>query len=136
MKKLTVEANIESLNEVIGFINAELECNNCPPELVSNINLAVEEIFVNIANYAYIPSTGSASISVDSIGEEVVIKFEDTGKQYNPLEHPPPNLEKPLMEREIGGLGIFLVKKFMDKVEYVRIDNKNVLTITKKLNDS
>jgi anti-sigma regulatory factor (Ser/Thr protein kinase) len=131
MRELTVAANIESLYEVMDFINGELERNNCAPELQDNINLAVEEVFTNIANHAYQPASGSAVISI-AVGTEVVIRFEDTGKPYNPLEYPEPDFDMPLEEREIGGLGIFLVKKIMDKIDYERIDNKNVLTVTKK----
>ena len=133
MNALTVEASIENLCEVIDFINAELGNAHCPPELRDQIDLAVEEIFVNIANYAYTPANGNATISI-AVGKEAVIQFEDTGKPYNPLAHPSPDLDKPLMEREIGGLGIFFVKKIMDSVDYERIGNKNVLTLSKKLN--
>jgi len=132
MKELIVEAKIERINEVFDFINAELEHHTCPPELQSNINIAAEEIFTNIANYAYPSAKGNAVISI-TVGEEAVIRFEDTGKPYNPLEHPAPDLDKPLMERKIGGLGIFLVKNLMDKVEYVRMDDKNLLVLTKKI---
>jgi len=133
MKALTVEASIGNLCEVIDFVSAELESAHCPPKLRDQIHLAVEEIFVNIANYAYTPANGNATISI-AVEKEAVIQFEDTGKPYNPLEHPPPDLDKPLMEREIGGLGVFFVKKIMDQVDYMRIDNKNVLAISKKLN--
>ena len=132
VKELTVEANIQSLDKVIDFVNEELERNTCSSELLSNIILAVEEVFVNIANYAYTPSSGSVVLSIDA-GEEAVIRFEDTGKPYNPLDHPAPDIHKPLMERDIGGLGIFLVKTLMDKVDYMRVGNKNVLVMTKRL---
>ena len=132
MKELTVTASLEKLHEVINFINAELERQGCPLELQNKIDLAVEEIFVNIANYAYTPASGSVTISIAAC-EEIVITFEDTGKFFNPLEQPDPDLEKPLMEREIGGLGIFFVKKTMDKIDYKRVDDKNVLILTKSL---
>jgi len=132
MKELIVEASIESLEEVMDFINNELERKTCSSELLGNIILAVEEIFVNIASYAYQSPGGRATVSI-AAGEEAVIRFEDTGKPYNPLDHPDPDVTKPLMERDIGGLGIFLVKTIMDKVDYMRIDNKNVLVMTKKL---
>ena len=134
MKELIVEANIKNLDEVIDFFYGELERNACPSELLNNIVLAVEEVFVNIVNYAYQPSSGSVALSID-VGREAVLRFEDIGKPYNPLDHPDPDLNKPLMEREIGGLGIFLVKTIMDKVDYMRIDNKNVLVMTKKLSE-
>ena len=132
MKELTIAASIENLDGVIDFVNTELERNGCPLELTNQIDLAVEEIFVNIANYAYTPAVGSVVIRI-AIEEGVIIKFEDTGKFFNPLEQPDPDLDKPLMEREIGGLGIFFVKKTMDSMDYMRVDNKNVLTITKKI---
>ena len=132
MKSLVVEASIENLNGVIDFINSELERHNCPPNIQSDINLAAEEIFTNIANYAYQPASGSAAISIAVGKEEAVVRFEDTGKIYNPLEHPKPAMEKPLMERDVGGLGVFLVKKIMDKVDYERIENRNVLVLTKR----
>ena len=132
MKELIVEANIESLHEVIDFVRKDI--HHCSPELLDDINLAVEEIFVNISSYAYQPACGNVVVSI-AVGKEVVIRFEDTGSPYNPLEHPDPDLEKPLMEREIGGLGVFLVKKMMDRVEYTRMDGKNVLVVTKRLTE-
>ena len=132
MKKLIVIASIENLDDVIDFVNTELERKSCPPNLLNQIDLAVEEIFVNIANYAYAPTSGCVTISI-AVEEDAVVRFEDTGRFFNPLEHPEPDLDKPLMEREIGGLGIVFVKKTMDNVDYMRIDDKNVLTITKKM---
>ena len=132
MKELVVEARLECLNDVISFVNEELERNHCPPEPQGSIVLAVEEIFVNIAHYAYQPGSGSAAINI-TVSEEAVIKFEDTGRAYNPLERPDPDVNLPIMEREIGGLGIFIVKTIMDKVDYMRQDNKNVLILTKKI---
>ena len=132
MKELVVTARIDNLHEVTDFVNAELERHHCPQELQNKIDLAVEEIFVNIANYAYTPSSGWAAVSID-VDEDAVIRFEDVGKFYNPLEHPEPDFDKPLKERKIGGLGVFFVKKMMDKIEYERVDNKNVLVITKKI---
>ena len=132
MKELIVEANIENIYEVMDFIRKGVARHHCPPEWLDNINLAVEEILTNIANYAYQPASGNVVVSME-IGQEMMIRFEDTGSPYNPLEHPDPDLEKPLMEHEIGGLGVFLVKKIMDEIEYTRIDGKNVLVVTKRL---
>ena len=135
MQELIVEANYESLHKVINFVDEELVRSRCTPQLQGNIHLAVEEIFTNIAKYAYHPASGRVSVSI-AVADEVLIRFEDTGKPYNPMEHPEPDLDKPLMEREIGGLGVFLVKKMMDKIDYIRLDNKNVLTMAKKVNSS
>jgi len=129
-KKLEITANIDNLNKALDFINTELELHECPLDIREKIEVAVEEIFVNIANYAYSPYSGKASVSV-SVTDKITIRFEDAGKPYNPLEAVEPDLDKPLMERDIGGLGVFLVKKLMDKVEYTRIDNKNILVMTK-----
>jgi sigma-B regulation protein RsbU (phosphoserine phosphatase) len=127
-KKLEVEADIENLDAVLDFINAELL--NCPQELRNDIDVAVEEIFVNIANYAYKPDKGDVAVYI-STRQKISIKFEDKGRAYNPLEQDEPDLDKPLMERKIGGLGVFLVKKLMDDIEYARIENKNILIMTK-----
>ena len=132
MKELTVEASIGNLNDALDFVNGELELHNCSPELRNQIDIAMEEIFMNIARYAYKPADGYVRICI-FVGEEIVVTFEDTGKPFNPVEQAEPDLNKPVMERKIGGLGIFLVKQLMDKVAYTRVDNKNVLTITKEI---
>jgi len=132
MKKLEIEASLENLNQALAFVNTELEQHECPQDIQGKIEIAVEEIFVNIANYAYSPDIGNAVIYI-SVTDKIVIRFEDTGKPYNPLEKPEPDLDKPLIERDIGGLGVFLVKKLMDNVEYERVGNRNALVMTKKL---
>ena len=131
-KKITVKAAIDNLRTAIDFLNAELERHKCPPDLQSQIDVAAEEIFTNIANYSYRPGGGDITIGV-SAGDEAVIRFEDAGRSYNPLEQASPDLDKPLPERDIGGLGVFLVRQLMDEVEYKRVDNKNVLVMKKKL---
>jgi anti-sigma regulatory factor (Ser/Thr protein kinase) len=131
-KELRIEARVDRLDEVLNFINSELERRACPPEPQDEINCAAEEIFVNIAKYAYTPAAGTALVSIDA-GDDFVIRFEDSGRPFNPLESPAPDLDKPLMERKIGGLGIYLVKKLMDTVNYTRVDGKNVLVMSKKI---
>ena len=132
LKKLKVEASIERLDEVIDFVNAELESNMCPPDIQNQIDVAVDEIFTNIASYAYTSKKGNAEISI-AARDEILLIFEDSGIPYNPLEHVPPDLDKPLIERDMGGLGIFLTKQFMDKVDYTRLNDKNILTMYKKI---
>ena len=131
-KRLNIQAAAENLDNVIGFVNSSFVGLNCPAKLRNEIDIAVEELFINIVNYAYTPELGSVSVYV-SVKDKITIKFEDTGKPYNPLEQPEPDLEGPPASREIGGLGVFFVKKIMDKVEYARVDNKNILEITKAL---
>jgi len=129
-KKLEAEADIENLNTVLDFINSELPSYS--PSLRNHIEVAVEEIFVNISNYAYKPDKGEVTIYI-STGQKISIKFEDNGREYNPIEQEEPDLDKPLMEREIGGLGVLLVKKLMDDIEYMRVENKNILILTKNI---
>jgi sigma-B regulation protein RsbU (phosphoserine phosphatase) len=135
VKKLEIGASLENLNKLLEFVNTGLEEHECPPNVQGEIDIAVEEIFVNIATYAYKPNMGNAVISI-SIADKVVLKFEDSGKPYNPLEQAGPDLDRPAMERELGGLGVFLVLKLMDNVEYSRVENKNVLLISKALKNS
>ena len=99
------------------------------------VELAVEEIFVNIANYAYHPELGEAEVDVDAGGDPptVTIRFLDHGKPFNPLEREDVDVTAAAESRSIGGLGILLVKKSMDDVEYSYEDGKNILTIRKKL---
>jgi sigma-B regulation protein RsbU (phosphoserine phosphatase) len=132
VKKIKLQAKIENLSRVINFVNTELEKNNCKPDKHDMIDVAVEEIFVNIANYAYEPGTGDVTMFV-SVTDKAEIRFEDKGKYYNPIECADPNLDTDLSHREIGGLGVYLVKKLVDSIEYSRIDGKNILTITKNL---
>jgi anti-sigma regulatory factor (Ser/Thr protein kinase) len=132
VKKLEIKASLGNLNKALDFINTELDKGGCLQDIREKIEVAVEEIFVNIADYAYGPDGGNAVISI-SVTDKIVIRFEDTGIPYNPLDKQEPDLDKPPLERDIGGLGVFLVKKLMDNVEYTRIDNKNVLVMTKKV---
>jgi sigma-B regulation protein RsbU (phosphoserine phosphatase) len=133
VKKLEIKASLENLNTVLDFVNKELQQRGCPSGIRGEIDIAVEEIFVNIANYAYVPDTGTIIILI-SVVNKMVIRFEDMGRPYNPLEQAIPDLNIPPMERESGGLGVFLVKKLMDSVEYSHVENKNILVITKAIN--
>ena len=124
-----------AFNKSFAFVDSQLEKLNCGIKIITQIDVAVEEIFVNISNYAYHPETGPAIIRA-SITEEplaVTISFIDNGKQYDPLAKPDPNVKIPLKERKKGGLGIFLVKKTMDDVSYEYKDGQNILTITKNI---
>ncbi len=135
MKNITIEAKTDNLPEVLSFVDAILEENDCPVKTQMQIDIAVEEIFVNIANYAYAPGSGSADIKAGVSGTPsvFVISFADKGVPYNPLAKEDPDVTLSLEERPIGGLGIFMVKKSMDKVEYEYKDGQNILTIHKTL---
>ncbi len=135
MNRLIVPAKLEELEKVIDFVNAFLEQEDCSMRIQTQIDVAVEEIFVNIANYAYNPEIGKAEIEVEISGEPITVSitFKDSGVPYNPLEKADPDITLSAEERQIGGLGIFMVKKSMDDIEYSYKDGRNVLTIKKKL---
>ena len=135
MEEFTVLAAIENLNQVLAFVDAELEKLDCPMKTQIQIDVAVEELFVNIASYAYTPNQGSATIRVQPAGDTraVEITFIDSGTPYDPLAKPDPDVTLSADERQIGGLGIFMVKKSMDDMRYAYRNGQNVLTIVKKL---
>ena len=135
MKKLTIDATVENLEQVLAFVDAELEAADCPLKSQMQIDVAVEEIFVNIAHYAYAPDTGKAVVGVSVAGDPATAKitFSDTGMPYNPMEKEDPDVTLSAEEREIGGLGIFMVKKSMDTMDYEYRNGQNLLTMTKKI---
>ena len=135
MKELVVEADRKNLNNVQAFIDEELEAVDCPMLTQTAIDIAVEELFVNIASYAYDTGIGTAVVQV-TVHEEplsVEITFIDNGRQYDPLAKEDPDTTLSAGQRRKGGLGIFMVKKSMDDVIYEYKDGKNILTIKKKL---
>ena len=135
MKKLEVAAAAENLDTVLEFLNEQLAEIGCSAAAQMQIELAVEEVFVNIASYAYYPETGAVTVQVETKPDrpEIAVTFIDSGVPYNPLEKADPDVTLSADEREIGGLGIFLTKKTMDHVVYEYRDGKNVLTIEKKV---
>ncbi len=136
--ELTVEAKTERLHDVIAFVDEYLEKWGCPMDFISEIELAVEEIFVNIAHYAYNDKEGggTATISIRHLGKDVEIIFTDSGTPYNPLEHDDPDITLSAEEREIGGLGIYIVKQSMNSVSYEYIGDNNVLKIRKDIHET
>lgn len=132
MTQRIFDAVTENLDQVLAFLDSQLESWNCPLRVQMQLDVAVEELFVNIASYAYGEKTGTAEITMELLPEQIVqITFRDSGIPYNPLEKPDPDITKPAEEREIGGLGIYIVKKSMDEVLYQHTDGQNVLTIRK-----
>ena len=135
MQELIVEADRMNLPLVQTFIDEQLEEAGCPMLTQTSIDIAVEELFVNIANYAYDSGIGTAIVQV-TVNEEplsVEITFIDNGKQYDPLAKPDPDTTLSVKQRKKGGLGIFMVKKSMDDVIYEYKEGKNILTIKKNL---
>ena len=135
MKSLIVPADTEHLDDVTDFVDSELEAYDCPTNAQLQIELAIEEIFVNIASYAYKPVDGEAEVRCEILQDplRVVIQFLDGGKPYDPLAKEDADTSPEALEEREGGLGILLVKRTMDDVRYVYENGKNILTILKKL---
>jgi len=135
MKSLTVPAKSEYVEEINAFVDAELEACDCPMLTQAEIELAIEEIFVNIASYAYHPAEGEAEVRCEILQDplRVELQFLDSGKPYDPLAKEDADTSVEALEEREGGLGILLVKKTMDDVSYVYENGKNILTIRKKL---
>ena len=135
MAELTLKASLEKLDEVLAFVEENLEKNDCPMKVLMQVQIAVEEIFVNIAHYAYGSEQGTATIRAEVGGDplQVIITFIDQGVPYDPLQKEDPDVTLSAEDRQIGGLGIFMVKKSMDDVKYEYADGKNILTISKKI---
>jgi anti-sigma regulatory factor (Ser/Thr protein kinase) len=137
MRELVIEADRSNMPQVQTFIDEQLEEIDCPLMTQTVIDIAVEELFVNIASYAYDSGIGMAVVQV-TVHEDplsVEITFIDNGRQYDPLAKADPDTTiSSAKQRKKGGLGIFMVKKSMDNVNYEYKDGKNILTIKKNLN--
>ena len=133
MEKITVEAVLDNLQTVIDFATEKLEARDCTMKIAMQTELVIEEIFVNIANYAYSPETGPATfcIEFEENPRAMLMTFIDGGKPYNPLEKTDPDTTLNIDERDVGGLGIFLVKKNVDELSYEYADAKNILRMKK-----
>lgn len=135
MKTLTIEARIDNLDEVIEFIDSELENSGCSMKAQLQINVAVEELFVNVSSYAYTGHHGDISISIRVLDDPAMaeITLTDSGMPYDPLAKEDPDTGLSAEERAIGGLGIFMVKHIMDIMKYEYKDGNNIVTIAKYL---
>lgn len=134
MKELTLQATIENITQATEFVNAQLEAAGCETRTQRQIDIAIDELFSNIARYAYAPQTGTATVRVD-IHQDLrtaEISFIDAGTPYNPLTQEDPVSGLTCKERKAGGFGIYIVKKSMDDIRYEYADGTNVTTIVKK----
>ncbi len=134
MAKTIVPARIENLENMIAFIRKGVESVGLTKKELNQVHLVCEETLLNIINYAYPDKTGDIEISyqIDTGSKEITLQFCDGGVPFNPLSVPEPDVDAPIEERDVGGLGIFLVRKIMQDVQYRRQDDKNILTLTKK----
>ncbi|MGI6265350.1 MAG: anti-sigma factor antagonist, partial [Acutalibacteraceae bacterium] len=131
--ELEIEAENDNLPQVLDFIEEHLDEIGCPAKIKMQIAVAAEEIFVNIANYAYDPGRGKATVRVEVSDRPVTvtITFIDNGKPFDPTKKADPDVSLSAQERDIGGLGIFMTKKMMDDVRYEYADGRNILTLKK-----
>ena len=133
MKELTIAATVENIEVVTDFVNQQLEELACPMKAQMQINIAIDELFSNIAHYSYNPEIGQATVRVEVMENPlaVSITFIDNGVPYDPLSKEDPDLTLSAEERQIGGLGIYVVKKSMDEITYEYKDGQNILSIKK-----
>lgn len=137
MAERMFSADKSALNDALGFIEEELEKNGCPMKTTMQLTIAIEEMFVNIVNYAYPDGEGSIRLSVDFTESEkaVVFQMADKGIPFDPLQKTDPDITLSAEERQIGGLGIYMMKQTMDSVHYAYKNNENILTMKKFLKD-
>lgn len=135
MNELTINATVENIPAVTAFVDEQLEALGCPVKAQMQIDIAIDELFSNIAYYAYNPEVGPATVRVEVTNDPMAVKisFIDHGKPYDPLAKADPDTTLSAEERNIGGLGIYMVKKSMDEVRYEYKDGANILSIKKHI---
>ncbi|MDR0913009.1 MAG: ATP-binding protein [Methanobrevibacter sp.] len=141
MAEIFLSANSQELDRLLNFLNDNLSQINLSLPIQMQLELVIEEIFINIVNYAFTDDLKDNStqnrifvgIELKNNPLKVIIIFKDDGIQFNPLKHEDPNISMDIDNREIGGLGILLVKKNVDKIEYKYENGKNILTLEKNI---
>ena len=135
MMKLKLKAEIENVDLLTDFVNEQLEGMDCSMKAMTQIDIALDELFSNVCHYAYGDGVGFVTVYVEELfdNNSVRITLADSGIPFDPLAHEDPDISLGLKEREIGGLGIFMVKRTMDDVSYEYKDGLNMLTVTKTL---
>ena len=135
MVNKTFPAKIDALSDVLGFVDETLESYECPMKIQMAVCVAIEEVFVNVAHYAYGDGEGDMTLGIgfDEESRNITFRMSDKGKPFDPLKKPDPNIALSAEEREIGGLGIFIVKKTMDEITYTYENDENILVMVKKI---
>ena len=135
MTNKTFPAKVDALPDVLGFVEETLESYECPMKMQMAVCVAIEEVFVNIAHYAYGDDEGDVDFGIrfDDENGNIIFRMADKGVPFDPLKKPDPDITLSADEREIGGLGIFITKKTMDQVTYTYENNENILTMVKKM---
>ena len=134
VQKITLPAVVDSIEKVTEFVNDRLQKSNIPQKIQTQIDVVIDELMSNVTKFAYRDGkNGDISVEMEVNEEEIAMTFRDSGVPFNPLEQADPDVKAPLEQRKIGGLGLFLVRKTMDKLNYVYENGQNVLTVIKKL---
>jgi anti-sigma regulatory factor (Ser/Thr protein kinase) len=128
--EITIAAKTENLETLLEFIEGFSDVLTMKEQM--RLSVAAEEIFVNVASYAYAPDTGDVRVRVSADESGVTIEFADSGRPYNPLSHDDPDITLSEEERDVGGLGLLMAKKMTDEISYRYVDGMNVLRIWKR----
>jgi len=131
---LILKNDVLELDSVVSFVSDVCIRNSIPAKTTHDLNLALDEMITNVATHAY-PESGEHrfTLQITVSNGEFVARIEDEGVEFDPTEHPIPDLDAPLEKRKVGGLGIHIVRQLMTSVEYQRVAGKNVVTLRKKL---
>lgn len=134
-KEISIVAIMQNSDLVVDFITDILDSIDCKVLIKNQILITVEELYANVAKYAYAGRIGMVTIRCALIPERqlMIIQFADAGKPFNPLLHDEPDIKAGLRERKVGGLGIFIAKKSVDKIMYHHKEGKNIVTLVKKI---
>jgi sigma-B regulation protein RsbU (phosphoserine phosphatase) len=132
-RELVLKASIDELEKLLDWMACLFEDYSCPGRIRNQLAVVAEEVFVNIAQYAYDGQDGDALVRAGRTGSVLAMQFVDSGKYFNPLEKSDPDINAPIEERSVGGLGIYMTKKWMDSIRYDRVDGKNLLTLRKNI---
>ena len=135
MTNQTFPAKTDALPDILGFVEQTLEGYGCPMKVQMALCVAIEEVFVNIANYAYGGGEGHVTLGIgfDASADTVTFRMADQGIPFDPLKKPDPDITLSAEDRDVGGLGIFITKKTMDRVTYAYENGQNILTMIKKI---
>ena len=135
MTNRTFPAKTEALSDILGFVDQMLDSFGCPMKIQTAVCVAIEELFVNVAHYAYGDSEGDVILGIgfDEVNRAVTFRMTDKGIPFDPLKKADPDITQPAETREIGGLGIFIAKKTMDAITYAYANGENILTMIKKI---
>ncbi|MGN1339502.1 MAG: ATP-binding protein [Oscillospiraceae bacterium] len=131
MPERTFPAHDSALQDVLAFTEEQLEAAGCPMKKVMQITVAIEEMFVNIAHYAYPGGNGTVRYSIEHDDHCIIFRLADSGIPFDPLAKPDPDVTLSAEERKIGGLGIYMMKQTMDDVTYEYTNGENILTMKK-----